>query len=106
MVVAGAFRYTDRYGNFAVPVKMVFVNDNRCISGVFGWDFGLGFIKSFCCMCSPVERYFCFYLIFFLISRMSPGKVVFGVVPAKNVMSPGEVVFGVVPAKNVKLCPR
>ena len=34
------FCYTDRYGNFAVPVKMFFVNynDNRCISGVFGWD--------------------------------------------------------------------
>ena len=29
--------------NFAVPVKMVFVNDNdnRCISGLFCWDFGL-----------------------------------------------------------------
>ena len=43
------FRYTDRYGNFAVQVKMVFVNDNdnRCISGVFGWDFGLGFYQKF-----------------------------------------------------------
>ena len=62
------FRYTDKYGNFAVPMKMVFVNDNynRCISGVFGWDFGLVLSKIFYCMCSPVERYFCFYLIFFL----------------------------------------
>ena len=44
------FCYTDRYhGNFAVPVKMVFVNDdyNRCISGVFGWDFGLVLSKVF-----------------------------------------------------------
>ena len=41
--------YTDRYGNFAVPVKMVFVNDNDnpCISGVFGWDFGLVLSKVF-----------------------------------------------------------
>ena len=39
------FCYTHRYGtcNFAVPVKMFFVNDNdyRCTSGVFGWDFGM-----------------------------------------------------------------
>ena len=57
------FRYTVRYGNFAVPVKMVFVNDNdnRCISGVFGWDFGSVLSKVF-----VAERYFCFYLIFFL----------------------------------------
>ena len=36
------FLYTDRYGNFAVSVKIVLINDNdnRCISGVFGWDFG------------------------------------------------------------------
>ena len=42
-------RYTDRYGNFAVPVKMVFVNDNdnRCISGVFGGEFGLVLSKVF-----------------------------------------------------------
>ena len=39
--------FTDRYGNFAVPVKMVFVNDNRCISDVFGWDFGLRFYQKF-----------------------------------------------------------
>ena len=47
---------------------MVFVNDNdnRCISGVFGWDFGLVLSKVFCCMCSAVEHYFCLYLIFFL----------------------------------------
>ena len=49
LVVAGAFRYADRYGNFVVPVKMVFVddNDNRCISGVFSWDFGLVLSKVF-----------------------------------------------------------
>ena len=62
------FRYTDRYGNFAVPVRVVFVGDDggRCISGVFRWDFGLVLSKVFCCMCSPVEHCFCFYLIFFL----------------------------------------
>ena len=37
-------------------------NDNLCFSGVFGWDFNL----NFCYMCSPVEHYVCFYLIFFL----------------------------------------
>ena len=39
---------------FAVPVKMVFVNDdnNRCFSGVFGWDFGLVLSKGFvACVC-------------------------------------------------------
>ena len=39
------FCYTHRYGtcNFAVPVKMFFVNDNdyRCTSVVFGRDFGM-----------------------------------------------------------------
>ena len=36
-------------------------------------------------MCSPVEHYVCFYLIFFLYEiEMSPGKIVFGVVPSKN----------------------
>ena len=35
--------------NFAVPVKMVFVNDNdnRCISGVFGCDLGMVLSKDF-----------------------------------------------------------
>ena len=82
MVVAGAFLYTDRYGSFAIPVKMVFVNDNdnRCISGVFGWDFGLVLSNVFV---------FYFYLFFFLSN-----------------FDQGEVVFSVVPGKNVKLCPR
>ena len=47
--------------------------------------FFLNYIKSFCFICSPVEHYFCFYLIFFLYEfEMSPGKIVFGVVPRKN----------------------
>ena len=68
MVVAGAFRYTDRYGSFAVPVKMVFVNDNdnRCISGVFGWDFGLVLSKVFVAYVRQLNAIFVFYLIFFL----------------------------------------
>ena len=35
--------------NFTVPVKMGFINDNdnRCISGVFGWDFNLILSKVF-----------------------------------------------------------
>ena len=55
------FRYTDRYGYFAVPMKMVFVNDNdnRCISGVFGWDFGLVLSKVFVA-CVP-DRVICFH---------------------------------------------
>ena len=61
------FRYTDRYGNFAVPLKMVFVNDNdnRCTSGVFGWDFGLVLSNVFVA-CVRQLNTFCFYLIFFL----------------------------------------
>ena len=33
----------------SVQVKMVFVNDNynRCVSCVFGWDFGLVLLKVF-----------------------------------------------------------
>ena len=66
------FCYTHRYGtcNFAVPLKMFFVNDNdyRCTSDVFGWDFGMVLSIFFCCMCSAVERYFCFYLIFNFLS--------------------------------------
>ena len=42
-------------------------------------------------MCSPVGRCFCFCLVlFFKISGVSPGGVVFGVVPAGGVeLSPG-----------------
>ena len=61
------FRYTDRYGNFAVPVKMVFVNDNRCISGVFGWDFGLVLSKVFVARVRQLNTTFFFFIyIFFL----------------------------------------
>ena len=61
------FRYIDRYGNFAAPVKMVFVNNNynRCISGVFGWDLGLVLSKVFVA-CVRRLNAICFYLIFFL----------------------------------------
>ena len=48
-------------------------------------------------MCSPVEHYFCFNLIFFLYE--------FEDVPRKAQMSPEKLVFGVVPSKNDKLCP-
>ena len=60
---------------------MVFINDNdnRCISGVLGWDFKLILSKVFV---TCVRQ--------FMNSRTSSG----------------EVVFGVVPGKNVKLCPR
>ena len=47
---------------------MVFVNDNdnRCISGVFGWDFGLVLSKVFVACVRQLNTTFCFYLIFFL----------------------------------------
>ena len=50
------------YGNFAVPVKMVFVyyNDNRCISGVFGWDFGLVLSKVFVACVRQLNTIFVF----------------------------------------------
>ena len=56
------FRYTDKCGNFAVPVKMVFVNDNynRCISGVFGWDFGLVLSKVFVACVRQLNAIFVF----------------------------------------------
>ena len=51
-----------RYGNFVVPVKMVFVNDNdnRCISGVFGWDFGLVLSKVFVACVRQLNTFFVF----------------------------------------------
>ena len=72
------------------PCKNGFINDNdNCrIPGVCGWDF---YIKSFCFMCSPVEHYFCFYLISLLYD--------FEDVPRKNS-------FWRCPQKNDKLCPR
>ena len=76
---------------------MVFVNDNdnRCISGVFGWDFGLVLTNVFCFMCSPVEHYFHFYLIFFLYEFENvPMRSGFGVVLRRSG-------FGVVSGKNV-----
>ena len=45
---------------------MGFVNDNRCISGVFGWDFGLVLSKVFVACVRQLNTFFCFYLIFFL----------------------------------------
>ena len=58
------FRYTDKYGNFAVPVKMFFFNDtctyNRCISGVFGWDFGLVLSKVFVACVRQLNAIFVF----------------------------------------------
>ena len=62
LVVDGAFRYTDRYENSTVPVTMVFVNDNdnRCISGVFGWDFGLVLSKVFVACVRQLNAIFVF----------------------------------------------
>ena len=53
------FRFTDRYGNCAVPVKMVFVNDNenRCIFPVYLVGILAWFYQKICWMCSPVEHY-------------------------------------------------
>ena len=47
---------------------MFFVNDNdnRCISGVFGWDFGLILSRVFVACVRRLSTVFCFYLIFFL----------------------------------------
>ena len=55
------FRYTDRYGNL-VPLKMVFVNDNdnRCISGIFGWYFGLVLSKVFVACVRQLNTIFVF----------------------------------------------
>ena len=60
------FRYTDRYGNFAVPVRMVFVNDNnnRRISGVFCWDFGLVLSKVFVACVRQLITFFVFIFFF------------------------------------------
>ena len=72
---------------------MVFINDNdnRCISDVFGWDFTLILSKGFVKCVRQLNTIFVFIeFSFFMLSRMSPGKIV----------------FGVVPEKNFKLCPR
>ena len=47
---------------------MFFVNDNdnRCISGVFGWDFGLVLSNVFVACVRQLNTFFCFYLIFVL----------------------------------------
>ena len=69
---------------------MVFINDNhnRCISDVFGWDFNLILSKVFVTCVRQLNTIFVFiYFSFFMISRTSPGEVVFGVVPGKNVVS-------------------
>ena len=55
--------------------------NNRCISGVFGWDFNSS--KEFVTCVRHLNTMFV-YLIFFIIARVSPGKMVFGVVPKKN----------------------
>ena len=41
-------------------------NDNRCISGVFGWDFNLILSKVFVTCVRQLNTIFVFYLIFFL----------------------------------------
>ena len=66
-------------------------NDNRCISGVFWWDFGLVLSKVFVASVRQLNTIFVFIYFSFLMNSRT---------------STGEVVFGVVPGKNVKLCPR
>ena len=57
------FRYTDRYGDFAV---LVFVNDNdnRCISDIFSLHFGLVLSKVFVACVRQLNTIF--VLFFFL----------------------------------------
>ena len=86
LIIANTFSYTYRYGNFAVPVKIFFINDNdnRCISGVFGWEFNLILSKVFVTCVRQLNTIFVFIYLF-MNSRTSPGEVVFGVVPGINV---------------------
>ena len=68
---------------------MVFINDNdnRCISGVNGWDFNLILSKVFVTCVRQLNTIFVFIQFsFFMNSRTSPGQVFFGVVPCKNVV--------------------
>ena len=60
---------------------------NRCISGVLGWDFGLVLSIVFVACVRQLGAVFFFFFFlfsFFVISRMSPGEVVFSVVPGKK----------------------
>ena len=60
-------------------------------------------------MCSPVEHYFCFYLIFFLYDFEDPRKIVFGVVPRKRYVVSQEnrfIFIILVPSQNDNRCPR
>ena len=61
--------------NFAVPVKMVFVNDNgnRSISGVFGCDF-VWFYQKYLLHMFTSSTLFCFYLIYFLYEFRCPSE--------------------------------
>ena len=59
------FRYTDRYGDFAV---LVFVNDNddRCISDIFSLHFGLVLSQVFVACVRQLNTIFVFIYYFFL----------------------------------------
>ena len=69
---------------------MVFINDNdnRCFSGVFGWDLNFILSKVFVTCVRQLNTILVFIEFSFFM------------------MSPREGVFGVVPGKNDKLCPR
>ena len=66
---------------------MVFVkdNDNRCISGVFGWDFGLVLSKVFVACVRQLNTIFVFiYFSFFMKSRTSQEKWFSALCPVKT----------------------
>ena len=70
-------------------------NDNRCISDECGWDFNLITSNVFVSCVRQLNTIFVFIQFsFFMISRMSPGKIVFGVVPRKTINCvPGKLVY-------------
>ena len=65
--------------NFAVPVKLFFVNDNdnRCISGVFGWDFGLVLSKVFVECVRQLNAIFVFLKFLIFLKFRCPSENVF-----------------------------
>ena len=69
---------------------MFFVNDNdnRCISGVIGWDFGMVLSKVFVACVRQLNAYFCFYLTFFLYEFRCPVKMVYDNVKMIIAVSP------------------
>ena len=93
--------------NFAVPVKMVFVNDNdnRCIFGVFGCDLGMVLSKDFVACVRQLNDIFVFYLISFFMNFAVPVKMV---IVYDNCCISGVFVrdFGLVLSKVFAVCVR